>query len=355
MRICILGSANSIHVKRWVKSLIEFGNEIMVISFYDGHVDNAQNIILPRTAKLLYITHHNAIKRAIRNFKPDILHAHHCSSYGFLGALQSFHPFVISVWGYDVLEFPQKSPLHKSIIKYSLKKADEVTATSQALANSVKELTGMAANIIPFGVDKSFLLVNREYRESELTIGIIKDLKPVYGLNILIEAVSNLINKGNHVKLKILGEGGLKNELQELCKTLKIVEHVIFKEKVPHNLVVDILKEFDIFAITSFSEGFGVAAVEAMATGLPVVASNVGGLPEVVDDGKTGTLVEPGNVEELTKALETYLLSRELRSEHGRNGRAKVESQYNWQENVEMMNQLYKKVIDDFKSNKSLD
>ena len=196
MRICILGSANSIHVQRWVKSLIDFGYEIMVVSLYDGHVDNAKNVILPRISKLLYITHHNAIKRAIRSFKPDILHAHHGSSYGLLGALQKFHPYVISVWGYDVLVFPRKSFLHRTIIKYALKKADHISATSNALAESVKELTDFSATVIPFGVDKEFFNVRRGYLDKNLTIGIIKDLKPVYGLEILIRAVSILIHKG---------------------------------------------------------------------------------------------------------------------------------------------------------------
>jgi len=354
MRICILGSANSIHIQRWMKSLIGFGHELMVISLYDGYIDNAQNVILPKTAKLFYIKHHNAIKRAIKSFKPDLLHAHHGSSYGLLGALQDFHPFMISVWGHDVLVFPRKSYLHRTIIKYALKKADHISATSKALAESVKELTGFNAAVIPFGVDKEFFDVHREYHKRELTIGIIKELKPVYGLEILIRAVSILIRKGHQVKLIIVGEGPLKTGLQKLCISLGIQDIVSFKDKVPHKQIVDILKQFDIFAIPSLSEGFGVTAVEAMATGLPVVASRIGGLAEVIDDGKTGILVESGNVEELAKALEFYILSKESRIEHGRNGRAKAEALYDWRENTEMMNRLYKKVITEFNHLKAL-
>jgi len=82
-----------------------------------------------------------------------------------------------------------------------------------------------------------------------------------------------------------------------------------------------------------------------MATGLPVVASRVGGLPEVVEDGETGILVPPADVEALKAALEFYILSPEARLEHGQKGRAKVEALYNWQENASLMANLYESIL----------
>lgn len=341
MRICILGSANSVHIEKWVRSLVEFNHEVMVISLYQGRIENADNVILPGTIKPLYAKHYFSIKKALQSFKPDILQAHHASSYGFLGALQNFHPFVVSVWGYDVLLFPQKSLLHRLVIKYTLRRADKITATSKALAKSVKDLIGRTPEIIPFGVTKDFLKVDRDFNKQNLVIGIIKDLKPVYGIDVLIKAFAGLVNKDYPIKLLIVGEGKLKGKLVNLCQQLNIQDYVTFKSRVPHSEIIDLLKRIDIFAMPSYSEGFGVAAVEAMATGLPVVASNVGGLPEIVDDGKTGILVKPGDVEALKQALEYYISSKNARIEHGCCGREKVEAFYDWRKNAGAVNRLY--------------
>jgi len=347
MRICLLSSANSVHTQRWAKSLHDYGHDVMVISLYDGHIENAENA---RTSKAFYPKYHFAIKKVLQRFRPDILHAHHASSYGFLGALQNFHPYIVSVWGYDVLLFPYKSIFHRQIIKHALRKADQITATSKALSKAVFSLAGLSAEVIPFGVDKGFIETNRNYDNEKLVIGIVKDLRSVYGIDVLIKAFAGLVMKGYPVKLMIVGEGELKSDLINLCNQLNINEYVSFKNKVPHSKVIDLFKEIDIFAIPSHSESFGVAAVEAMATGLPVVASNIGGLPEVVDDGKTGMLVKPGDVEDLKRALEFYILDKDARIEHGKRGREKVEALYNWKDNAEQMNNLYKEILSKTKS-----
>jgi hypothetical protein len=157
MKICILGSIDSVHIQRWIKSLLEYGHEIAVISLYPGHADKVTCVILPKRFKLFYVSHYFVIREFLLKFKPDILHAHHASSYGFLGALQNFHPFIVSVWGYDVLQFYHKSMVHKMIIKYALRRSDRITATSNALAKAVHEITNLKASVIPFGVDESYL------------------------------------------------------------------------------------------------------------------------------------------------------------------------------------------------------
>lgn len=321
------------------------GHEVMVISLYDGLIENVDTVVLPRTKKLFYIKYLSVIKREIKKFKPDILHAHHGSSYGLLGALVNFHPYIISVWGYDVLVFPKRSFMHKAIVNYALSKTDLITATSKALAKAVKGISNKDAVVVPFGVEELFFHNERHYRNKNITIGIVKDLLPVYGIDVLIESFSLLISKGYDLNLIIVGEGPLEKEYKQNVRKKGLSDKVSFRRKVEHSKVVDVLSQIDIFTLPSHSEGFGVAAVEAMATGLPVIASKVGGLPEVVDDGITGIHVKPGDVDDLTKALITYIESAELRKIHGTNGRAKVEREYRWLDNAEMMNNLYYNII----------
>jgi glycosyltransferase involved in cell wall biosynthesis len=107
---------------------------------------------------------------------------------------------------------------------------------------------------------------------------------------------------------------------------------------------MQLLQSFDVFAILSIldSETFGVAAVEAAACSIPVVATRVGGLPEVVEDGITGLLVPPADIEKTADALISLIKSEELRSKMGSNGRNKVLIQYDWKNNLKSMIDLYR-------------
>jgi glycosyltransferase involved in cell wall biosynthesis len=108
-----------------------------------------------------------------------------------------------------------------------------------------------------------------------------------------------------------------------------------------------LLQSMDIFTILSVldSETFGVAAVEAAACGIPVVATKVGGLPEVVEDGVTGLLVAPANSRETAEALSKLLDNESLRLEMGTQGRKKVLNQYDWSNNLKSMIAIYRNLV----------
>ncbi len=345
MKILYIAFAQSIHTIKWV-DYFKQNNNVLLISFYpSGNINGVDIRYIPVKNKNLAIMKIGEVKKIIDEFNPDILHAHYASSCGLIAALANFHPYVLSVWGDDILNFPNKSPLHKWVVKKAIRDADYVTATSQMLADSTNELINddLDISVIPFGVDlDQYKVVDRE-KSDIIEIGTVRNLTPKYGIEYLIRAVANCLSQNYNIKLTIVGDGDIKNELESLSNKLNISSSVTFTGAIPNEKVVEYLHCFDIFAMPSVGKGetFGVAAVEAMATGLPVVASRVGGLPEVVDDGITGTLVEPGNVEQLTAALIKYIESEELRKKHGENGRMKVERDYNWQENTEKMNMLY--------------
>jgi glycosyltransferase involved in cell wall biosynthesis len=353
MKIMFIAMASSTHTIRWVEYFRDRGNEIMLVSFYPGDdIDGVVIRYLPCKNKNMAVMKLPQVKKLIKEFQPDILHAHYASSCGLVAALTGFHPYILSVWGDDILEFPKKSFIHKYVVRKAILNADNITATSKMLEQATGRLIDnkRTIEIIPFGVDITKFQYYKRLDCEQINIGTIRNLRPKYGLKYLIEATANLRKAHNNIKLSIIGDGVLRHELENQVSELDIKEYVSFKGFIPNEKIVEYLNKFDIFVMPSIGEGetFGVAAVEAMATGLPVVASNIGGLPEVIDDGRTGILVEPGNVEDLTKALEFYILSKESRIEHGRNGRAKVEAQYNWQNNAEMMDRLYKKVIAEF-------
>ena len=134
MKICYLADINSAHTHKFLNYFVKKGYDIHVISLGKGEyngvkvhsLDIEDNVMKGKSekGKVGYLKKIKKVKELINEIKPDILHAHYASSYGLLGALANYHPYIISVWGSDVYDFPIKSPIHKMIIKYNLKKAD---------------------------------------------------------------------------------------------------------------------------------------------------------------------------------------------------------------------------------------
>lgn len=350
MRLLFIGFGQSIHTIKWVRHFAGKGNQVMLASFYQaGPIANIDIRYIPSQNKNLVFLKTAAINKLIREFNPDILHAHYASSCGLVAALSGFHPFVLSVWGDDILEFPRKSPIHRFAIKKTIMRADYITATSHMLAGKTLELIGhqKKVEIIPFGVDLNIFKPQPIHKDDTIKIGTVRSFTPKYGLEYLIRAFAKLRQKYQNISLSLIGDGPLRQTMQSLAVSLELGESIIFAGAIPNAEVADKIRDFDIFVMPSVGEGdiFGVAAVEAMATGLPVVATRVGGLPEVVDDGRTGAIVEPANIDSLVNGIEPYILSGDLRKRHGLQGRAKAEKYYDWIQNAQAMESLYSNIL----------
>ena len=366
MKILLLSWPNSIHTIRWVVSLADKGIEVCLFGFealsvkdYDGH-NNITIITLNQSlsmkegafSKLKYLGALPKIKEVIQEFKPDIVHAHYASSYGLVGALLGFHPFVSSVWGGDVYSFPKKSFLHKQLLKFSLSKADKILSTSHVMAIETKKYTKKEIEVTPFGVDlKQFENPDKKniFEENDIIIGTIKSLEEKYGVKYLIQAFSKLCIKYNSLPLKLLivGEGSLEKELKSLVTQLGLNDKTLFTGKVNHQEIASYHATLDIFASLSIcdSESFGVAVIEASASETPVVVTRVGGLVEVVEDGVTGYVVESKDITEIQISLEKLVLDVNLRKKLGKAGKKRVEGLYDWAQNVDKMIKIYKGLV----------
>jgi len=144
----------------------------------------------------------------------------------------------------------------------------------------------------------------------------------------------------------MVGSGEPRSQLEELTGQLGLTRNISFLGAVEHRQVPNVLKNVDIFVMPSIREAFGVAAVEAQAMEIPVVATKVGGVPEVVKDGITGILVEPCNPEQLATAIIELIENPERRKEMGKDGRKYVPSHYRWEDNATLMDDLYKSVLE---------
>lgn len=367
MKILLLGKPESEHIIKWACGIANNGIEVGIFSlnpfekrtvlndnkniqiFY-YHIEFSKKKTLK---KIKYINSLFFLKRLLKDFKPDIIHSHYLSSYGILGALSGFHPFIVSVWGDDIFNFPKRNVVFKLLTKFTLKRADRILSTSKIMAKETAKYTKKDIIVTPFGVDlRKFDVFNVDrinFNEDDIIIGTVKTLEKKYGIDILIKAFKMLIEKYHNLPLKLIliGGGNDRLELEELSANLGISDVVEFIGKIDMNEVPKYLNLMDIYCAFSIddSESFGVAIIEASACQKPVVVSDVGGLPEVVENGKTGIVVERNNIEDAFMGIEKLLLDEKERIRMGINGRKKVISEYDFKLNLEQVINIYKELI----------
>jgi L-malate glycosyltransferase len=243
-----------------------------------------------------------------------------------------------------VIEAPNLTPLHRWLTRYALSHADVLTATGLHLATATTPYIPRKKSItvVPYGVDLATFKPKVRRARKKVIIGAVSRLSIEKGMSYLVEAFALLKARyGDQVAIQIAGEGPEEDNLRALSKRLGLEEQVEFKGWVDHTGLPAFLQGLDIFALPSTYEGFGVAAVEASAMALPVVATNVYGIPDVVVDGQTGLLTPAKDPEALANALGRLVEDAALRKQLGEAGRKYVAAQYDWQQNTAQMDTIY--------------
>ena len=355
----MLAPASVIHTQRWVEALHGRGLQLVLATQHDGASWRAPTgvrvVRLPHGGSAGYFRNVPALRRLLRDERPDLLSAHYASGYGTTAALAGFRPWLLSVWGSDVYDFPYESGpkgrLKGWLLRRNLRQADAVASTSEAMAQQVRRLVpdiGPVA-VTPFGIDTDRFAPQPQPRDG-IVIGTVKTLAPKYGIDLLLRAFAQVLAAAGPnaaLSLVIVGDGPQRAELEALSRTLGIAAHMSFVGAVPHAEVPQWLNRFDLYVAASRldSESFGVAVLEASACGLPVVVSDVGGLPEVVVQGETGWVVPREDVAALAQAIQRLIAAPELRRRFGAAGRERVLAHYGWPHSVDVMLRCFDEVV----------
>ncbi len=365
LKIFLLSNIESSHTQKWANSLTEREVDVYLFGLAGKEAEGFNskvNLIVDKVPariktqtdgsfqKSYYLKSVPKIRNLIKKIKPDILHAHYASSYGLLGALSLFKPFLVSVWGNDVFDFPKKSFIHRSVLKFVLNKADRIFSTSKIMADEISLYTNNTPVVIPFGVDTNMFRpydVKRIFDHDTITIGCVKSLSFKYGIEFLLDAFAIIKEKLSNRKIKLLlvGDGILKNTLIEKAKRLKIEQDVLFYGAVTHSKVPELYNMIDIAVFPSVWESFGVSNLEAAACEIPQVASNIGGFKEIIKDGVTGFLVEPENPVAIAEKVIELIDNYDLRIKIGKSARQEVINNFDWNKNVDQMIEEYFKTL----------
>lgn len=187
-----------------------------------------------------------------------------------------------------------------------------------------------ALHVVHCGIDPEHFAAPEGGRPGDgplrvLTVGRLDNMK---GVAILVEAVGELRRRGVAVALTVVGDGPQREHLQRLAERNAASADITWAGPVGQDTIRDHYHAADVFCLPSFAEGIPVVLMEAMSTGLPVVANAITGIPELVEDGVSGLLIRPGRTDLLVDALQRLAADADLRSRMGRAGREKVSSEF---------------------------
>ena len=361
-KLAILADPNSTHTFKWVSNLSELGYTILLIGISEKTTDlythfknvNCKFILVNKgTQKQNFISlqnlkHFLKLRREISEFSPDILHSFYASSYGLIGAICNITPFVISVWGSDIFEFPKKSFLHKRIIQYSLNRANKICATGFGLKSEIEKYTSQKIDVIPFGIDTDYFTPTQKEGKEYITIGTVKHFLPVYGIETLIEATAKINKEKRYKKLKLLlvGDGPEKDNYIQLATNLGIQDDITFTGYIMNNQLAKYYQKMDLVVIPSLRESFGISVLEGMSCEIPVIASNISGFNEV-GTNKTITYFEPGDSQDLMLKIKSFLNDNQPFKEKAQKARKRVIEHYSESVSVSKKTKLYEQLLEE--------
>jgi glycosyltransferase involved in cell wall biosynthesis len=260
--------------------------------------------------------------RYTHRYKPDIIHVHGygCGivpAGGISAAALCRLPIVYSEHG-----TPWNGLQDSSKIIGDLKQVNSLIAISEDSAECIRKFCLRSSeihiirHIVPIPVVSPGVI--KPQSSLLITITCVAMMRPQKGHAILLQAAAQVIESHPQTQFFLIGDGPTRSDLEKQACKLGISDQIIFKGVLSNSEVECSLQQTDIFVLPSFREALGVAMIEAMSYGLPVVGTNAGGLPDLVKNGKNGILVPPGNPEALADALRTLIENPVLRKKLGK-------------------------------------
>ncbi len=356
LRICLFGDGSSIHVRRWAGDLAARGCRVAILSPIpaDPLPGVTLHVVRPAPPVIRQLVSGRDARKFLRRFRPDIVHVHYLSPGPRLLWSLGAGRLVVTPYGTDVEAPPHGFAgwLGRRIFAVVLPRARAVVAASDYLLRRTLAL-GLVADdaireVIGFGVDCSEF-VGRGPRAAgapDVTIAYAKGLRTYYGPLDLLAAAVLLREEGVAFRLRIAGAGPLEATLRDEIARRGLGDAVELMGAVSADELTDFFAGIDIFVMPSHREAYGVAAVEASASGKPVVATRVGGIPEVVIDGETGLLVPPHDPSALAAALRRLIEDTALRQRMGEAGRVFACGHHDRAAAVSAMIACYRRVLE---------
>lgn len=395
MKICIIGTTIppvmggiEVHIWELSRQLARKGHNVSLIGYlkYKDKVfiksEQKENVNIYRVNNnyLLggYTTYiFNASQKVIslnKKFDFDIIHAHQSYPAGLIAKIVSAKikiPYIVTSHGQEILILG-KSLRFKPFLWWSLRGAKRVIGVSKELTEksvecgAKKDAVITLANVVDTErfdtcVDSSKIRDRYNIAKEDTVILSLRRLEPKTGVQYLVEAARKVIAHFDKVCFLIVGDGYLKEKLIEKTVEYNIADHFIFTGSIDNEEIPSYISVSDFSVFPSLAEATSIACLEVMSCGKPVIASNVGGLPEIVSENVNGLIVDFGKqdssyadyglpqkvIDDLADAILLLCKNRDLRMKLGVNAREIVEKKYSWDGYIKKMEEIYKEAINE--------
>lgn len=305
--------------------LLKLGHEVTVVSLYDCHTVITERM-QRKEVNIIYLNKKNGVDISIlfklvkifKEYKPDVVHSHlYAGKYAHIAA--SLCGISGKVYTIHNIATKEAGKLNRIFNGFLFKHCNVVPVSLSAeIQKSVVEEYGIDSKSTPVvfnGVPMENCHRKKEYTGNKKILHIGR-FSPAKNHEVLVRAFSTIVERGYDVKLYLYGQGELEKPIKELVKNLHMEKNIFFCGLTDD--VYSVMEKCDIFVLPSLYEGMPMTLIEAMGTGMPILASNVGGIPDMIENEKSGLLCEPTE-DGVVKNLERLIESSDERKLYGEN------------------------------------
>ncbi|RLG21353.1 hypothetical protein DRN74_02200 [Candidatus Micrarchaeota archaeon] len=352
----------SSHVYDLSRTMVSMGHEVTVITpdiwanKGKGKIEGLNTIRLHRAtahwpSAMLYIIR---ASRLINALKVDIVHYHNLLPEALISKLTKHRPRIFTAHESRFLKMAEKRYNHL-LLRWLLHHYDFIIAPSQELINTASSLgfPSKRTMFIPNGVDdKKFnpeidgTRIRRKYKIGNKKLILVpRRLVEKNGVVYLVRAIPEIRKHYKNFKVLIAGDGPERSRIQKEALRLNILQHIIFAGNIDYEEMPFYYAAANIVVLPSLKEATSIAGLEAMACGKPLVGTNVGGIPAIIDNNETGLLVPPRDPHSLAEAVIKLLIDNKLSLFFGRKGRQKAIKEFSWKVIAKRTLEVYKRCI----------
>ncbi|NPA31540.1 MAG: glycosyltransferase family 4 protein, partial [Chloroflexi bacterium] len=297
----------------------------------------------------------DGLRRVLREVQPDLVHAGPVQPVAFIAAWVEARPLVVMSWGSDILRAPSRSVFTRAITRFVLRRADVFLADNRVVARKARELglprsTPLA--VFPWGVDLEQFSPDPALGErlrsllgwqDAFIVLHTRSWEPIYGVDVVARAFVQAARREPRLRLFMLGRGSQEAQIREILEQGGVLERVHFAGQVSQDDLPNIYRAADLYVSASYSDGSSVSLMEALASGVPVLVSDIPSNREWVTPGREGELFPPGDAEALAAAILRFARqSRRALQAMRRNARLRAEAQADWSRNVQRLWEAYR-------------